>query len=137
MVFRARRWFVVVLSATLAACASGGGATANKQRVPVRESSQLTAKELEGTQHQNAFDLIQSTRPRWLQKRGPQSITDRNAGSVVVYLDGTRIGGAATLRRIMAGDMEAAEYLTASEAMSRYGMNHSGGAILITTRRPR
>lgn len=102
----------------------------------MRESNQITAKELEGTQYQNALDLIQSTRPRWLQGRGPQSFTDRSAGAVVIYLDGTRIGGASTLRRIMANDMEAAEFLTASEAMSRYGMNHSGGAILIRTRRP-
>jgi hypothetical protein len=70
-----------------------------------------------------------------LQARGPQSFTDRSAGGVVVYLDGTRIGGASTLRRIMASDMETAQYLSASEAASRYGLNHSGGAILITTRR--
>jgi len=134
---QSRGWFVFAFVMGLAACASGGGETANKQRPPVRESSQITAKELEATQHQNAYDLIQSTRPRWLRGRGPQSFTDRGAGAVVIYLDGTRIGGASTLRRIMASDMEAAEFLTASEAMSRYGMNHSGGAILITTRRPR
>lgn len=129
--------FVILFALVLTACASGGGETANKQRAPVRESNQISAKELEATQHQNAFDLIQSTRPRWLQGRGPHSITDRNAGTVVIYLDGTRIGGASTLRRIMASDMEAAEFLTASEAMSRYGMNHSGGVIMIKTRRPR
>lgn len=134
---QSRVWFVFVFALVLAACASAGGETATRQRAPVRESSQITAKELEGTQYQNAFDLIQSTRPRWLQGRGPQSFTDRSAGTVVVYLDGTRIGGASTLRRINASDMEAAEFLTASEAMSRYGMNHSGGAILIKTRRPR
>jgi hypothetical protein len=134
---QSRARFVFMFVIALAACASAGGETANTQRLPVRESNQITAKELEGSQHQNAFDLIQSTRPRWLRGRGPQSFTDRGAGAVVIYLDGTRIGGASTLRRIMASDMEAAEFLSASEAMSRYGMNHSGGAILIQTRRPR
>ena len=126
---------LVVALVTLTACAAGQQQTS--QRTPVRDSNQLTAQELQGTQYQNAFDLIQTTRPRWLQPRGPQSFTDRTAGEVMVYLDGTRIGGPSTLRRIMASDMESAQYLNASEAASRYGLNHSGGAILISTRRER
>jgi hypothetical protein len=130
----ARKQFVMLLVAALAiGCASSSNRTSAGKSA--RDTYHITAEELTGTHHQNAYDLIRAKRPQWLQRRGTSAM--RSAGEAVVYVDGTRTGGPEALRRIMVNDIQEAEYLNASEAMSRYGLNHTGGAILLLTRRSR
>jgi hypothetical protein len=125
--FRAPLLLIVGLS--LAACAHGRAAEQRAQN-----QDRITLEEIQGSEYQNALELIQRKRPRWLNTKA-NSVTIRSANEVAVYLDGTHLGGPATLRRVMAADMEGAEYLTAAEILSRNGYNHPAGAILITTRR--
>ena len=120
--------FLLMVGITLASCAHG--------RADGQPPSQnrITLEEIQGSEYQNALELIQRKRPRWLNTK-PNSVAIRSANEVAVYLDGTHLGGPATLRRIMASDMGEAEYLTAAEILSRSGLNHPAGAIMITTRR--
>jgi hypothetical protein len=124
-----RATFLLILGLSLAACAHRGAA--NKQG---QDENRITQAEIQGSEYQNALELIQRKRPRWLNTK-PNSVAIRSANEAAVYLDGTHLGGIATLRRILAADMEEAEYLTAAEVLSRSGYNHPAGAILITTRR--
>jgi hypothetical protein len=78
--------------------------------------------------------MVEKLRPRWLYYRGPMSFTDPDAGRLIVYLDGTRYGWAESLRRIPTTHLVGLEYLGGVEAAARFGLGHSGGAILVTTR---
>jgi hypothetical protein len=95
----------------------------------------LGADEFQDTQMTSAYDVINSLRPHWLQGRGPQSLTNQAAGALVVYVDNVRLGTVDVLRQLRPGVVESAQYLGASEATMRFGSNHAGGAVLITTRR--
>jgi hypothetical protein len=78
------------------------------------------------------FELVQTHRPMWLNKRGPVSF--QNDGDVVVYLDEVaRVGGPASLREIATASVGAVRYLDAVEANYRFGRGHPYGAILVST----
>ena len=118
-------------AALLTACASAR----EKGSDHAADRNELTAEEVASQQHASAYELILKLRPRWLEGRRRQSVAYRTAGQVVVYLDGSFAGGPDFLRRFMASDIESARYLTPIEAESQYGKTHSGGAILLRTRR--
>jgi outer membrane receptor protein involved in Fe transport len=127
---------LAVASLTLFLAITGCAAAAGPgDGAPRRQGKRISAEEIQQAQTQNSYDMIRSLRPAWLQRRGQQSLTNPGAGQVVVYLDGTRLGGAEALRQIPALDVESAQYLSGTEAGSRFGLDHTGGAILITTRR--
>jgi len=76
----------------------------------------------------DAYSLIAALRPHWLSSRSPDA-------SVRVYRDGTLAGGTDELRSIDLASVQRIEWLSGMDATTRFGMNHSGGAILVTTRR--
>ncbi len=119
---------LLMSAVALTACAHGGSST------QPREENRITVEEIQGSEQYNALELIQRKRPRWLNTK-QVSVAIRSANEVAVYLDGTHLGGPTMLRRIMAADMAEAEYVTAAEILSRSGLNHPSGAILITSRR--
>jgi hypothetical protein len=53
------------------------------------------------------------------------------AMSVMVYVDGTKVGGVQELKRIPAQDIREIRFLSASEAQQRYGIGHAAGAIQV------
>ena len=59
---------------------------------------------------------------------------DPAAGEVVVYLNGMRYGGVRSLTTLSAEAVGDITYMNASDATTRFGTGHSGGAILIRTR---
>ena len=66
------------------------------------------------------------------------NVTDRGANPPVVYVDGTRRGGPEELRVLRADQIAEMRFMSALDATTRYGLNHDGGAILVSTlgRRP-
>lgn len=127
----------------LAACATSG----EREGSASRSANVLTAEEITAARSsQHAFDLIRMLRPAWLQPRGVTSLgspVEQRPGerqvtqsiAVQVYLDGSRAGDVSVLRSILASDILSARFLSATEATSQLGTGHSGGAIMITTRR--
>jgi hypothetical protein len=122
---------VLVLLVGLAGCAStGDGERASRQHRNI-----LTEDEIQAGQHLTAFDVVRTLRPAWLRER-PMSVTNPEGAEVVVYVDGMRMsGGAETLRQVRAETVVRMEFMTASDATTRFGTGHMGGAILVTTRR--
>lgn len=120
---------VAALAWAGAGCAgkTGGDGTAR------RDANLITYDEVTETHFTNAYELINALRPNWLQVRS-QSIGGRSAGLPVIYVDGSRMGTVEFLRQIPAGQVQTAQFLRAPEATSRYGSNHTGGAILIVSR---
>lgn len=94
----------------------------------------ITQEELAQVHFGNAWDAVRSMRTHWLQER-QQSLGGAGSGLVMVYLDGTRMGGPDSLRQIPLSTVQQMQYLSAPEATSRYGIDHTAGAILVTTRR--
>jgi TonB-dependent receptor-like protein len=119
----------VAIAATLA-CSSAttqGSRTATSRRV-------LLGDEIRSVSATSAHEAVQRLRPEWLRRRGQISIRDPSAGEVIVYLDGVRYGGPGSLQNIRAEMIMQMEFLDASDATTRFGTGHGGGAILVRTR---
>lgn len=96
-----------------------------------RDSKLILLDEIRASGAATAFDLVQSLRPMWLNKRGPQSI--QNEGEVHVYVGDTRMGDVDALREIAAASIASIRYLDAKEANYKFGQGHPYGAIVIST----
>ncbi len=118
----------------LLAFAVFGCASSSSSNGVQRSSNRIVAEEVQGLQFRTAYELIRALRPHWLQTRGVSSLSRSEASEPVVYLDGTEMGRLSVLREVLASDVIEAEHLSAGEATTRYGSDHAGGAILITTR---
>ncbi len=118
----------------VAACAG------QKPEVPVKAHYYMITHEeiqeaLQKRPMQSAFELIEFLRPKYFI---PRMQTTVNQGVIrkepVVYLNNIRLGGLSELNNINILQIEEVRYLKSSEATSRFGTGHEGGAILISTR---
>ena len=106
--------------------------TATPPRRAHRDRNLLTQDDLAGRNEENAYALIRALRPAWLRgSRGASS--NAEASPVVVYRDGVKMGNEGELRNISLVQIREIRYLDAMAATQRFGMDHAGGAILVTT----
>jgi hypothetical protein len=126
---RTRRFLTLpVLLLVFAACGRGAPAGA-----PRPSSNLILADEIQQQHHfRNAYEVVNSLRPHWLQARSQGFGSSARLG-VMIYLDNNRLGGQESLRQIVTSSIQSMQYLSAPEATSRYGTNHAAGAILVTT----
>jgi hypothetical protein len=101
-----------------------------------RDRTILTAEEIEGSRSAGwtAWDLIAKLRPEYLRSRGPSSLRSLAPVTAVVYVDEMRFGELDALRTMSVDQIARIQYLNASDATTRFGTDHFGGAILITTK---
>lgn len=116
--------FALALAMGVSACASGGGGSS---RPAGATADRIVKAELEPLGQVNALQAIQRLRPRWLQTR--------SGDAPVLYVDGARRGTVSDLTSMRLVDIEQMEYMSASDATTRYGTGHAGGAIMVTTTR--
>ncbi|HEX6308413.1 MAG TPA: hypothetical protein VFZ69_09515 [Longimicrobiales bacterium] len=120
---------VTLLLGSVAAC----GPTTSQSGVARSGSAPITADEIAGTGHTDAYALIQALRPQWLRVRGAGSVSGA-AGQIQVYLDGSHMGGTSMLRQISTQSVGRIEYLDGLEATQRWGLDHGNGAIVVSSR---
>ena len=112
------------------------GACAGRQSVdgsPRSQSAAITLTEIEQRGPFNSmYDLVQILRPRWLRSQGPDSFMG-GQGQVQVHFDGNWIGPVQNLRGLAAHGVTSVAWLDPVEAAARYGLNHSHGAIVVST----
>ena len=72
------------------ACASSGGATG-------RDSSRLTADEIQSVDVSTLYDVVQRLRPRWLDVRATTGFNGTD--DIVVFQGQSLVGGTETLRQ--------------------------------------
>ena len=114
------------------ACASGGGGGRPRSGNP----SLLTEDELHepSVAQMNLYDAVNRLRPNWLRARGasslsaggdvfPKAIVDNVAQSLDL------------LKSIKALEVLEAQYVSATEATTRYGTGYPNGAIVVMIRR--
>ena len=123
--------FSVVLALILSSCASSGIGSRGS-------GNSLTAEEIAEVAALTAYEAIEFARPQWLRPRSLRAGATQAMGSdiagPVVYMDGIRAGTAEDLRRLRADRVVLMEYMSPSDATTRFGTNHDLGAILVTTR---
>lgn len=124
---RSLRCAVVLASALAfsgAACASGGGGAS---RPAGATQNRIVEAELADLGQIDALQAVNRLRPQWL--------STRSGAAPVLYVDGQRRSNVQELGTIRASDVEQMEYMSATDASTRYGTGHTGGAVLVTTRR--
>jgi len=99
----------------------------------------LTAEEIAETKALTAYDAISLRRPFFLKSRGMRSLREAPAGQTVeypvVYLDRMYYGDLESLKNISVTTIEEIRYLDFNAATVQFGTGHSGGIILIITKR--
>lgn len=114
---------------TASACAARPGVDGS----PRSQSASITLIEIEQRgPFTSMYDLVQILRPRWLRSQGPDSFMG-GQGQVQVHFDGNWIGSVQNLRGLAAHGVTSVAWLDPVEAAARYGLNHSHGAIVVST----
>jgi TonB-dependent Receptor Plug Domain len=142
---------VLALSVTLGlpACASGsggggGGASANV----------ITQRQIDDAGVDDTYQLIQRYKSRWLRPARNQNITSgTTAGSLTGGSDGDVVAGQELYARVFVDDhpygeidslrsidprsIESIEFISSTDATTRYGTGYIGGIIQVHTRASR
>lgn len=119
------RLLVVSVGLTAAACAAGasaGGGGAGYSRDLISEA------ELAEVTETDAYDIVRRLRPGWLQTRGM-------GANPVAYLDDIRLGGPDQLRSVYVDQIKEIRFISASDATTRWGTDHTGGVIQVIQKR--
>jgi hypothetical protein len=95
----------------------------------------ITREEILGS-GQRDMDLhraVRSLRPHFLAApRGQRTMGAAPPAPVALYIDEARSGDVNGLKDVAAVDVQEVRYLEPARAQERYGISHSGGAILVT-----
>lgn len=121
---------LLVCLIVLPACASGGGSSTSTGR----QRNLITSEEIQPLQVASAYEVVQQLRPEYLRTRGARGMAGQPE-TAVVYVDGVRQGGTGYLRQIPKETVMEVRYMNANDATTMYGTGHSGGAIIVRTRR--
>jgi len=123
----------IVVLTLMCVLVSGCGARSGTGGTARGDTNVITAAEIDGSGHADAFSLVQSLRPGWLRVRGASTVA--GSETVKIYLDGSLLGGAQMLRQISTQSIGSLQYLSGLEATQRYGLDHGAGAIIVSTQR--
>jgi hypothetical protein len=113
-----------------AACATGK-APEQRERAGARRSDRISRDEIAARSWTDAYEVVATLRPNWLVDRGRDSF---GTGTVIqVVMNGVRMGGVTSLRRLPAADVEHFQYFDATSATTRWGVGFGKGAIELST----
>ncbi|HWL39139.1 MAG TPA: hypothetical protein VNO75_02795 [Gemmatimonadaceae bacterium] len=99
-----------------------------------RNANLITQAELTASGHTNLYDAIANLRPAFFRSRGRSTFDNTVSDYPPVYQDGQRYGEIETLRSISIEHVKQVRFLSASDATTKYGTNHTAGAIEVVTR---
>jgi len=122
---------ISLLSSVLLAVALSGCAARNSAG-RATDRNVLNTSEIRTSGFTDAYTLVKSLRPLWLNQRGTTSFS--GSEPVKVYLDGSLMGGPDALAQITCASISSLRFMNGLEASSRWGLDHGSGAILVSTR---
>lgn len=114
--------FAMALALGVAGCASSG----TSSRPEGATNNRIVEAELEPLGQISPLRAIERLRPRWLRSR--------SGSNPVLHVDGSRRGSLQDLESYQISEIEQMEFMSASDATTRFGTGYDGGAILVTTR---
>jgi outer membrane cobalamin receptor len=116
------------------------GCAASKTSTPATDPEVITTDQIARSKATNAYDVIATIRPQMFTAhgapttRGQQAATPgRQAAPVVVYIDNVRVGAVQELKALGKLDVREIRYVSPRVATDRWGENHAGGVIYVTT----
>ena len=111
-----------------AACSStgGGGGGGNPDLI--------TREQIEQMPEGSAYTIIQRFRSSWLRARQPATLGNASPAYAEVFVDEMRYGDISSLNRIGSSNIESIQYISATDATTRYGTGYMGGIIRVNTR---
>lgn len=121
---------LLVVAVVSVGCASSG-----QSGGPSRARNLITAEELMEVPHSTVYEAVRALRPRWLQARSSASLRSPEPQTARVYIDGQLRGGLREMWNLLPTEISELRFMSAADATTRFGTNHIGGAIVITTRR--
>jgi len=123
---------VILIPTLLVACASS---TPPGVTTP-RDQNVITLEEIEATQAETAYDIIQQLRPRWMiRNRGNRSFSTTEADYAKVFVDELPPREFDFLREIPRATILEMRFLEAREATYLYGTGYNAGVVKVTTKR--
>jgi hypothetical protein len=128
------RWICLCVCVVLAGCAPRATQTGSK---PNHLRELITHDEIEESTQANLdlYSAIQSLRPQMLA--APPGIgRASNDVALAVYVNRIRQNGVIALRSIVAYKVEEVRYLNPTQSQNELGQSASGGAIMVTLRKP-
>jgi len=138
---------VAVLAAALGwSCSSSGGGGGQAGTVATSAArpasggqdrileSEITSRAAEAT---NALQIVMKLRPQMLRSRGVISPNDPNGESTTpkIYVDNVSYGNVESLSNINAAQIKEIRYIKATDATTQWGTGHTGGVILVITKK--
>ena len=133
---RAARAGIALLSVAVFGSVLTGCATQSANPARSRSADVITGPEARETSANDAYEVVQLLRPAWLRSRAAPSLTNPEATYARIYVDNVPMaGGTRDLRNIAAGDIREIRYISPTDATTRFGTGHSGGVIMVLTRR--
>jgi DUF4097 and DUF4098 domain-containing protein YvlB len=93
----------------------------------------LSYEEIQKSNTTNEYDLIRKLRQHWLYRRGRKTIQHGVANYPMVYMNNLKYGNINSLWEISVESIKEIRFLNSGDATIRFGTDHIGGAILITT----
>lgn len=122
----------VLIATLLTACA---GSTPPGVTTP-RDQNVITLEEIEATQAETAYDIIQQLRPRWMiRNRGNRSFNTNESDYAKVFVDELPPREFDFLREIPRVSILEMRFLEAREATYLYGTGYNAGVVKVTTKR--
>jgi hypothetical protein len=109
-----------------AACASGGGGGGGGSEAGGQDRYRLTAEDLTPYITQNLYQAISRARRFWLQGSGGRAPR--------VFINDQEMGGPGMLEEYMPAQVQEITFMTATDAMTRYGPDYAGGVINVVLR---
>ena len=133
---RRARWSRGLCAAlvTVGVFGCAAGRPAGRTTVPAPEPDLLTAAELGGASESSVYEAIRRLRPRFLQSRGPTSLSLPSAAGPAVWVDGRLMGGVEWLGWLLPRDVVTIRRLSAWDAATVYGGRFPDGVLVVTTR---
>ena len=128
--------FLLLALAALAACASGGGAGAGSGIEEPRDYNVITLEEIQATEAETAYHIIQQLRPRWMvRNRGQRTLMETEADYAKVIVDDMPPREFDFLRELAREILLEMRFLEARDATLLYGTGFNAGVVKVTTRR--
>jgi outer membrane cobalamin receptor len=96
----------------------------------------ITYADIQKQDFRNAQEVVQRLRPQWLRGRGSVSLSDRNGESTLplIYVDGVKYGTMDMLGQIPVTQINELQFISASDATTRWGTGLPGGVILVISK---
>lgn len=122
------RLSLAVLLAAAAACA-----TTTETASPDSAADVITEEELATVPGLDAYEAIQRLRSGWLRIRGRATFNAQQG--IRIYVNGMARGDVGELRNLRTRNIESMRFLSGRDATTRFGVDHTDGAILVRLRR--